>query len=159
MVLRYRRLTREELGYLEKEFIEFLIINGIAADDWVGLKEQDIEKAEQLIDLFSNFVFEKILSETVFLEHRTDQSIYCFFYQKERILLAGIELPSPINGDLWDNAYIDPLISNPPAHIEVIQSEKEYTKERPDEIFEMIKKGARITDGQLFKKITLAALK
>lgn len=36
--MKYRRLTAEELSGLEKEFVHYLIINGIDAQEWEKLK-------------------------------------------------------------------------------------------------------------------------
>ena len=51
---KYRELTTLELKELEKEFIDYLIVNGITADDWVKIKEEQQEKAEDIITLFSD---------------------------------------------------------------------------------------------------------
>ena len=67
---KFRLLTIEELKEMEKEFVEYLILVGIAADDWVKLKDEEPEKAENIVCLFSDVVFEKIMRETQFLEKR-----------------------------------------------------------------------------------------
>ena len=59
--MKYRRLTLEELEPLENEFIDFLVVNGIIADDWRHLLAHDLEKSNQIIDAFSEVVFEGIM--------------------------------------------------------------------------------------------------
>ena len=66
--LKYKRLSIEQLKELEKEFVDFLVVNGILAEDWLKLKETDPDKAEQMVDLFSDVVFEGILRKTDFIE-------------------------------------------------------------------------------------------
>jgi hypothetical protein len=67
---KYRVLSLEELKELEKEFIEYLVLNGIEANDWDRLKRDLPQDAEKVIELFSDVVFEKIMRDTRFLEWR-----------------------------------------------------------------------------------------
>jgi len=70
-VMKYRRLTLEELKPLEDEFIDFLVVNGVIADDWEQLLANDVEKSNKIIDAFSEVVFEGIMRKTQFLEYRS----------------------------------------------------------------------------------------
>jgi hypothetical protein len=49
---KYRTLKRDELKILEKDFVQFLVTNGIMANDWELLKIEEPEKAEGLIEMF-----------------------------------------------------------------------------------------------------------
>ena len=53
--MKYRRLTLEELKPLENEFIDFLVVNGVIADDWEQLLANDVEKSNQIIDAFRHY--------------------------------------------------------------------------------------------------------
>ena len=37
--MKYERISIDELEKLEKEFIDFLVVNGISPIDWVSIKE------------------------------------------------------------------------------------------------------------------------
>ena len=65
---KYRLLTIEELQEMEKEFVDYLILNGIYSDDWVSLKNDDPDKVQKIIHLFSDVVFENIMRKTQFLK-------------------------------------------------------------------------------------------
>lgn len=56
---KYRLLTHEELIELEKEFIDFLILNSIVASDWMKIKNEEPEKATRFIHLFLVTLFLK----------------------------------------------------------------------------------------------------
>jgi hypothetical protein len=56
--MKYKRLTTEELKHLEKEFVNFLASAQITGSDWEKMKANEIEKAEELLDVFSDLVFE-----------------------------------------------------------------------------------------------------
>ena len=38
---KYRLLTKEELVQFDKEFIEYLVVNGITGEEWKQLKENE----------------------------------------------------------------------------------------------------------------------
>jgi len=46
----YRALSLDELKLFEKEFTEYLAINGIDAELWKKIKETDEEKVHKIID-------------------------------------------------------------------------------------------------------------
>ena len=88
---KYRLLTKEELEALEKEFIEYLIVNGIMADDWVEMKEEQPEEANKIIDLFSDVVFEGIMLKVQFLERVSKKELQTFHCLKDKIILVGMK--------------------------------------------------------------------
>ena len=83
--MKFARLSSSELESLEKEFIAFLAVNGIDSDYWIKLKETDNEKAEDLVDVFSDIVWKKNLDEIKFLEHRTNNSLKLFHCKKTQL--------------------------------------------------------------------------
>ena len=89
--MKFERLSNNELQSLEKEFIQFLVVNGIVAADWEKIKKEDAKKAEKLIELFSDMVWAKSLEKIKFLEHRTPTSIKVFNCKKEMIELIGVD--------------------------------------------------------------------
>ena len=89
--MKFERLSNNELESLEKEFIQFLVVNGIVATDWEKIKKEDAKKAEKLIELFSDMVWAKSLEKIKFLEHRTPTSIKVFNCKKEMIELIGVD--------------------------------------------------------------------
>ena len=78
-MVKYRRLSIEELEELEKEFIQFLAVNGIDAAKWQDLKQNQIEEANEFIDSFSDLVFGKSLEGVQYIEHRTASDYKIFF--------------------------------------------------------------------------------
>ncbi len=153
---KYRILTLEELQGLEKEFVDFLILNGILADDWTKIKEQDVAEAERIIELFSDVVFEGILRKVQFLEYRSKSEIRCFQCLPDKILLVGIKSGNDHHVDFTDAAFLKQALEHPPASIKIFSTEKNYSKERETEIFEMTLADCLISDGKMFKTLSLA---
>ena len=87
---KYRALTTEELQELEREFVEYLVVNGITAEDWKKLRTDTPKKAEDILTLFSDVVFESILRKVDFLEKRMPHELMIFQCLKDRMVLVGI---------------------------------------------------------------------
>ena len=150
---KYRLLTIEELNDLEKEFIDFLVINGVTADEWEKLKKDEKEKAEKILEQFSDVVWEGVLRKTKFLEHRSPQEIRAFQCLNGKIILMGLKIEDQ-SIDLRTKEGYAQLKDNPPKS-SVYTTEKIYTKKREEEMFSLIQSGANLSDGELFKSIAL----
>src|SRR5680860_1621178 len=90
--MKYRMLTTEELEELEPEFVTFLAANGIPADNWVRIKEKEPENRDKLITIFSDVVFDKILSNVHYLEHREPYIIRIFRFSDKKVVMNGIRV-------------------------------------------------------------------
>ena len=51
--MKYERISKVELEKMEKEFIDFLVVNGITAADWVLIKENEPLTADKIINNIS----------------------------------------------------------------------------------------------------------
>lgn len=152
---KYRALTPAELNELEKEFVDYLIVNGITADAWVRIKEEEQEKAEDIVTLFSDVILEGVLRKIRFLEHRTKNDIKVFQCLDKKMVLVGMTSTND-DVDFTDPDFFETAGMNPPEGVKVYTAEKVYTKERELELFGMIQDGCSISNGQSFKAISLA---
>jgi hypothetical protein len=153
---KYRLLSLAELEELEKEFVDFLVLNGITADHWMKIKEDEKEVAEDMIVLFSDVVMEGVLRKVQFLEIRSKNDIKTFQCLGNKIILMGITAEGTTDVDFSDQLFISQCISNPPKGVKLYTSEKEYSNVREMELFGMISAGCTIADGGMFKVISLA---
>ncbi|MEL6536047.1 MAG: DUF6495 family protein [Bacteroidota bacterium] len=153
---KFRTLTSEELHDLEKEFVEFLVINGVMADDWEKLKAETPEKAEGIIDSFSDVVFESTLQQIHYLEIRTTHDLKVFQCGVETIVLVGLRAPQHVAVDFRDETFLQNALIQPPQELELYTTSKPYTQERSQELFQLTEQGCVITDGKLFKALSLA---
>lgn len=129
--MKYTRIPQDELEKLEKEFIDFLVVNGITADDWVSLKENEPINADEIVDQFSDVVWESILRSTKYLNKTESNLAYYFFFGNEKISLIKVRKI----GD---------------ERVEKHTTSKLYSKVREMEMFEMIQKGCTISEGEEF---------
>ncbi len=132
MVLKYARLPLEELNKLEEEFVKFLVVNGITADDWLSIKENEPLNADKIVDQFSDVVWEGVLRKVSYLDKIEPDVSYFFKCNKEEIELVRI---------LTSQAKPVKQTAN-----------KTYAKPREVELFEMISNGCVISQGENFEK-------
>lgn len=147
---KYKRLSNEELQALEKEFINFLSSMQITGPDWEKMKLNEAEKAEELIAVFSDVVYDKVLTKIKFLEYRDERTLNIFKCMDDKIALVGLRVKEQSSLDLTAPDIFSQWTNNNTSSINVIKTEKNYIKERGVEIFELLQTGCLITDDKLF---------
>ncbi len=159
--MKYRRLAADELKELETEFIQFLSANTVTGPDWEALKKDRPERAEELIELFSDIVFEKVLEQVEYLEMSSPRDIRTFHCAKDLIRMNGIRAIGETSLDFTQVKDPQAMMAEAKAGGTTLQAysgEKAYDPGRSEELFRMMQQGALISrDGHLFK--TLEALK
>lgn len=84
----YPKIPLDQLKALEKELIAFLIIHGIDGSLWRTINQENPEKADELVQLFSNTVWEKIADQTEAMKRVSDnETTYIKIGAKEGFLL------------------------------------------------------------------------
>ena len=147
---KFRALTFEELESMEKEFIDFLVLNGITGDDWEKLKIEKPENAEGICDAFSDVVFTKILKNCRYIESHSPQYLVSIFCDEKEMHLQGLEAPKDSTIDFTDPEQFKKMKTTPPAGIKRIKSNKKYSEEREMEIWQMLQSGFFISDQKLY---------
>ena len=151
--MKYQRLTKEQFEELNSEFVNFLATQAIDKAEWDKIKLQKPEVAEQELDVFSDLIWEGVLTRTEFLENFSKNHIFLFqcfdTYLKSIVLISQIKEIDFLNKDglqwLSDNMFTD--------NIEMKVGKKQFVDERNTSIFELIQQGSFLSDGQLFKQI------
>ena len=149
--MKYTRLTKEQFEELNQEFINFLATQSITAKEWKEIKEQKPEVAEEELDVFSDLVWEGVLSKVDYLENIAPQHMYLFKVEPSQLRLIGlktkqdtVDLTTP-EGFSWLRAH---LMSD---DVELFNADKSIKADKNTKIFELIKQGSTITKGELFK--------
>ncbi len=148
--MKYKRLSEEELKPLEKEFINFLSSAQVTGPDWEKMKKEDKEQAEELIDVFSDMVYEKVMGKIKYLEFRDKKTLNVFSCQDDKIDLIGLRVKDQSSLDFTDKDVFTNWNDSDTASIEVVKSEKKYAKERGVEVFELLQTGCYITDDKIY---------
>ena len=151
--MKYKRLTKEQFEELHKEFSNFLATQSIDKKEWDEIKANKPDVAEQELDVFSDLIWEGVLTSAQFLEHFSKNHIFLFHCQEK--LIQSIVLKSLVpevdfltkEGLQWlsDNMFTE--------NVEMHLGKKEYDEERNLAIFNLITQGAILSDGQLYIQI------
>jgi len=152
-MMKYARLTKEQFEELNEEFAVFLAAQSIDEKEWTRIKQEKPDLAEKELEVFSDFVWEKVLNKTEYLEHFSKDSLNLFKCNEndmERIVVKvnkeGVNLLNTTDFDwLLDNSK-DP-------RIEYLKGKKDYAANKNLEIFDLIQKGGVVSDGKLFEAL------
>ncbi len=151
-MVKYRRLKMDELEELESEFVRFLASNSVTAEDWISLKSQEPQKAEDLIDLFSDLVFDKILSTVEYMEHKLKSVIRVYRFQDEKITMVGMMVEDNPELDFTANDSPETMmiqLQQSGGNVKTFSGEKRYKFEKEKEIFLLMEEGALISKDPL----------
>jgi hypothetical protein len=153
--LKYTLLSKEQLESLHQEFAVFLASQSIDKKEWERIKNENPKLVNQEIELFSDMVWEKVLDNVSFLEHFTQNHIFLIHTQKEKFYSIIISTNQK-NIDFCQKEGLDWLEQNWNSNEIIFKTgEKIIESNSNQEIFELIKKGATITKGELYQKINL----
>ena len=152
--MKYRRLRTDELRELEKEFVRFLSSQAIPSDEWEKIKRDQPEQADELIEIFSDMVFERVLEKVEYLELKTPRDIKTFHCGEEKMMMIGLQIDGESTLDFTGNLSPQQMLQQlqlSGAKLQMYRGEKAYGENRLGEIFGWMEKGALISkDGMLY---------
>ena len=149
--MKYTRLTKEQLEELHQEFINFLATQSITADEWSKIKVDKPEVAEDELDVFSDLIWEGMLTKVFYLENISAQQMHLFHLTDKEMKLISVKVRNPeidLRTEIgfswfkrnWQSDFVDYLTAS-----------KAYTGDKSLDKFNLIKQGAVITKGELYK--------
>ncbi len=151
--MKYKRLTKEQFEELHQEFATFLATQSIDKKEWDAIKINSPEVAEHQLDVFSDLIWDNVLTNAQYLEHFSKNHIFLFHCQEKLIesmviksLVTEVDFMNK-EGMVWlsDNLFTET--------VEMHLGKKEYQEERNAAIFNLITEGAILSDGQLYVQI------
>ncbi|MNJ83272.1 hypothetical protein D3C87_06880 [compost metagenome] len=151
--MKYRILSDEELQHLEGDLKAFLIINGVHAEEWEKLNQEEPQKALALVELFSDQVFQTIYEKIQFLEHRSPESCLVFRFLKEEQELIAIQRNPDSQLDLSSTEGIHQALSQHMKDLSVFTSKRAYVQEREQEIHQLIEQGAILSSEEFWNSL------
>ncbi|MCM8570824.1 DUF6495 family protein [Gramella jeungdoensis] len=149
--MKYARLTKEQFEEMHQEFINFLATQSITADEWEKIKKEKPKVAEEEMDIFSDLIWEGVLNKVEYLEHFSPNQIFLFQITAATINLIAVKVENGAidittrEGYSWlQNNLLDDSVN-------IYTSTKAISEDRNKDIFALIKQGANITKGELYK--------
>jgi hypothetical protein len=152
--MQYRLLSKEQFDTLHNEFSKFLATQKIDKKEWDLLKATDSAQVQKQLNNFSDLVWEEVLRKTKHLEHFSTDSLNLFKCDESSISRIVVRVEKK-NFDfqkqedfLW---FID---NSKDESIHYFKGKKEYKPTRSKELFDLIEKGAALSDSKLFDAIS-----
>ncbi len=148
--MKYRQLTKEQFESLHEEFARFLASQSIDVNEWNLIKKEKPNVAEEEMNVFSDVVWDDVLTKTNYVEHFSKTSVNLFKCSADEIHRIAIKVNWDIN--LLEQKGFEWLMKNPMDNtVEIFKGSKPYNSERNTEIFDLIEKGSSISKGEIFE--------
>ncbi|MGB1042359.1 MAG: DUF6495 family protein [Tenacibaculum sp.] len=148
--MKYRQLTKEQFEGLHEEFARFLASQSIDAKEWKELKAQKPNVAEDEMNVFSDVVWDDVLTRTQYLEHFSPKVVNLFKCDEKEMHRIVIKVDKDI--DFLTQEGFEWLMKNPNDEtIAFFTGTKKYDQERNPEIFDLIEKGSTISKGEIYE--------
>lgn len=147
--MKYRQLTKEQFESLHEEFSKFLATQSIDVNEWTTIKNENPSLAEEEMNLFSDVVWEDVLTRTKYLEHFSPKTINLFKCNDTEMKRIVVKVDKDIDL-LTENGYTWLIENCNNQEVSFLQGSKKYSEERNPEIFDLIEKGSSISNGELF---------
>ena len=149
--MKYRQLTKEQFEELNHEFALFLASQSIDIKEWNTIKKEKPKVAEEELNIFSDMVWEDVLTKTEYLDHYSKTIINLFKCNELTIERIVIKVNWDIN--FFEERGMKWLLKNPFHNdVELFKGTKKYDKDRNVELFQLIENGSIITNGELFEQ-------
>lgn len=149
--MKFQRLTKEQFEELHQEFINFLATQSITASEWEDIKKNKPEAAEQELDVFSDLVWYGVLNKVEYLEHISTKQIHLFHCKTDHMRLIALKIEKDL-ADFTTKEGFQWLRENLLSEdVQFYNARKEYSEDKHQDIFQMIRQGANITKGELFQ--------
>ena len=127
--MKYRQLTKEQFEGLHEEFARFLASQSIDAKEWKQLKEEKPHVAEDEMNVFSDVVWDDVLTKTQYLEHFSPKVVNLFKCDEKEMHRIVITINKDIN--VLEQEGFEWLMKNPnDEKIEFFTGTKKYADER-----------------------------
>lgn len=151
--MKYSRLSREQFESLHQEFSLFLAAQSIDKTQWNQIKSDNLSLTDELMDLFSDMVWDQSLDKITYLENRSDYHLFLFKCENARIdlILIRVEKDCP---SLMDKDYKQWLAKNlPDPRVDIFESSRTFQETLKEEKFKLMNQGAKVSDGETFEDL------
>lgn len=151
--MKYHRLNQEQLNSMYHEFSLFLAAQSIDKKSWDSIKTSEPKRVGTLLDQFSDMVWERVLEKCAYLEWTDQQQLFLFESGAATINVFILKLSNPeVNSDTPEGWQwmLDHFFT---SEVTLFQSSKSYDGPRNLFLYDYIRKGAVISQGERYKQI------
>ena len=149
--MKYSRLSREQFESLHQEFALFLAAQSIDKTQWNQIKSDNLSLTDELMDLFSDMVWDQSLDKITYLENRSDYHLFLFKCENARIdlILIRVEKDCPSLMDKDYKQWLAKNLSDP--RVDIFESSRTFQETLKEEKFKLMNQDAKVSDGETFE--------
>lgn len=152
--MKYERLTKEQFEIFHEKFAEFLATQKIDNKEWKKIVETNPKMTEEQLNLFSDIVWDDVLTNAKYLEHTSKKHLKAFLFMDKTVKMISVEIDENLDIDFLKNDGIKKLFEQiMDKQIKLYQGEKKLGDDRKKEMFQLILEGCTISDGKIFKAL------
>ena len=151
--MKYTRLSKDQFESLHEEFTFFLASQSIDKKQWDQIKNLDHKLTDELLDLFSDMIWDQSLDKIIYLENRSDHHLFLFKCEGIQInlILIRVEKNCP---SLMQKGYMKWLAKNLlDPRVTIFQSSRSFKETSKEEKFNLMRNGATVTDGKIYEDL------
>ncbi|MCE3295447.1 MAG: hypothetical protein K0R65_1161 [Crocinitomicaceae bacterium] len=141
------------MKHLEEEFKQFLVINQVYKEEWEQINRDEPDKALELVGLFSDNVLQTVYEKIRFLEKRTPDSCFVFYYTPDEIQLRVLQVENAGKADLSTPESIHEALKNHAGDLSFFKSSKKYSLSRESEIHQTLEQGAVVSTADFWEML------
>lgn len=151
--MKYSRLSKEQFEELHLEFANFLASQSIDKTEWDEIKASRPHVAEQELDLFSDLIWEGVLSSTEYLRQISSSHLFLFKVAEDFVHVIIIEVSGGI--DIQTEKGWNWLCQNLTSDsVQISTGKKSLSPDRNQILFDLIRQGAIPTNGDIYNQIS-----
>lgn len=153
--MKFRRLSLAELETLSQEFIHFLAANGIPAEEWELIKTAKRARMDELLDEFSDLVFQSTVDNAKYFLLTDNQEIIAFHCDEKASQLYNIRITNAADFSFLKFKDLPTALAEIPneAKIEKFEVLRPYRQTRDKEVFALLESGCLIIHQSAFETI------
>lgn len=150
--MQYPNLSLSELKRYEKEFIQYLSVNGIEAKEWELIKQEKPDKMAECIQDFSSAIWQSRLQKIKFLNLWHPERLLSFALFADRATLIGLEGDCNFT-ELEGKSLVEmqQWLQERKSILRIFKQDKTYQKPKDQEVYQLVKLGAKVADEDVFK--------
>jgi hypothetical protein len=151
--MKYSRLSIEQFESLYEEFALFLAAQSIDKTQWDQIKSNNSRLTGELLDLFSDMVWDQSLDQIIYLENRSDYHLFLFKCENTCIDLILIRIGKDCPS-LMEKDYKQWLVENlSDSSVDVFESSRPFQDTLKEEKFKLLNQGATVSEGKTFEHL------
>jgi hypothetical protein len=153
--MKYSLLNKNQWEELHEEFARFLAVRGIDKTAWDAMKSSNDSQVRELMEGFSDLVWDEVLKRTEFLSLFQPESINLFRCEKDGIHRIVIQTENKEVDFTTEKGLEWFMEHSRDKSIKYFKGYKAYSSGRNEELYKMILNGAQLSDGKLYKAVEL----